>query len=481
VASPNLRSGRAARQREAPLGPPPGPPPGPKESVSSSSLRSSSGSAAARGRSPIPEAAQLLWFTATLSAVIFLIGLGVWWSTPCGRGGAQRKLEVEEPLGAAQLCQCMALGCAASLAATFGQAAVPSVWVPVLGLLADSVAHTALLLRILSSFVDAQHASALLGYGRGVTRWSVWFDAKANADALAAAATWCCLCFTMLIFALVSLGGLGLVSSADAVRIQWHVVLSFLVLVLRALLGGPGGAAAPRSDPPWLALALNAAAGAGELSGGGLLALAFAAAVLLLEACTARAFADARPPAQPLDDEFPLPSRSEAFEQHLHRERRLGLLYCWQELLACERAWKREEREELWSTWTAQFAVPGAPFAVRGLADLVRPGSSSPSRGEDWGGAGTPPGGIATARAWLRGQLAAAARRFEAASVPARLPPAAWGECLARSGTCAESERSTAEPTEPESEEASAASEPDADAQSSSSEEGPEERPPHFQ
>merc|ERR1719399_474984 len=148
MASPNLRSGRAARQREAPLGPPPGPPPGPKESVSSSSLRSSSGSAAVRGpRSPIPEAAQLLWFTATLSAVIFLIGLGVWWSTPCGRGG-KRSLEVEEPLGAAQLCQCMALGSAVSLLATVGQAAVPSVWVPVLGLLADSVAHTALLLRI---------------------------------------------------------------------------------------------------------------------------------------------------------------------------------------------------------------------------------------------------------------------------------------------------------------------------------------------
>jgi len=419
--------------------------------------------------------------------VIFLIGLGVWWSTPCGRGG-KRSLEVEEPLGAAQLCQCMALGSAVSLLATVGQAAVPSVWVPVLGLLADSVAHTALLLRILSSFVDAQHASALLGYGRGVTRWSVWFDAKANADALAAAATWCCLCFALLLFALVSLGGLGLVSSADAVRIQWHVVLSYLVLVLRALVGN--GAEAPRSDPPLLALALNAAAGAGELTAGAgagpLLALAFAAAVLLLEACTARPFADARSNRAhaPLDGpELPLPARSEAFEQHLHRERRLGLLYCWQELLACERAWKREEREELWSTWTAQFAVPGAPFAVRGLADLVTT-PTRPRGGEDWGGhGGTPPVGVAAARQWLRAQLAAAARRFEAAGPRPRPPPAAWGECLARpkEQDAASGASSTAEGTEePESEEVSAASEPDADAQSSAaSEQSVDEDAPH--
>jgi len=379
----------------------------------------------------------------------------------------------------------MALGSAVSLAATLGQAAVPSVWVPMLGLLADSVAHTALLLRILSSFVDAQHASALLGYGRGVTRWSVWFDAKANLDALAAAATWCCLCFALLLFALVSLGGVGLVASADAVRIQWHVVLSYLVLVLRALLGH--GTEAPRSDPPLLALALNAAAGAGELSGlaHGLTALAFAAAVLLLEACTARAFADARSAAAPVtESEFlGLPARAEAFEKHLHRERRLGLLYCWQELLACERAWKREEREELWSTWTAQFAVPGAPFAVRGLADLVTT-PTRPRGGEDWGGhGGTPPVGVAAARQWLRAQLAAAARRFEAAGPRPRPPPAAWGECLARpkEQDAASGASSTAEGTEePESEEVSAASEPDADAQSSAaSEQSVDEDAPH--
>lgn len=452
-ASPHLRAGRAARKRDAP---PATTPHVAKDSVLSTPITRTSSTAS--GPWQITEGYQLLVLTGVLTATSFVIGLAVWWSTPCGRGGEHAAGEVQESAGTAPLCRSEAWAAAASLLATVAQGALPGcVWVPVCGLLADSVVHTSLLLRVVVGFVDAQHASALLGYGRGVLRWSVWFDAKANTDALQAASTWCCLCFALLLFALVSLGG-AVVTSADSVRIQWHVLLSYLVLVLAILLRDSEG---PRAKPPLLALGLNALAGAGELHGAGMLALAFAAAVLLVEAETARRFAEWRPPGVYSDAPLVLPEDITGFEQHLHRERRLGLLYCWQELSSCERAWKREERAELWGTWVAQFAVPGAPFAVEGLSAFVKPRGSR-ADADEWGGAGTPPGGVTAARNWLCAQLRAAARRFEASVEPASRPPR-WGQCLERDR--ADSDGSTGEPDATEPSEPTEPSESDVEAE----------------
>lgn len=392
------------------------------------------------------EGYKLLWFTAVLTLMTFVAGLAVFWATPCGRGG-KRSVQVEEPAGTSGLCRAQGVGCAVSLVATMAQSALAVsfapgcfVWVPIIGLLGDSVAHAALFLRLLAGFVDAQHAGALLGYGRGVLQWSVWFDAKANSEALQAAATWCCLSFVLLLFALVSLGG-AVVASAEAVRGQWHILLSYLVLVLGALLRGSHDA--PRSQPPLLALLLNAIAGAAEFKGAGVFALGFAAALLLAEAMTAKTYADAArfADAPANDAQFVPPEDARGFEQFLHRERRLGWLYCWQELTTCERAWKREEREELWGTWVAQFAAPAAPFGVRGLSDLIKP--SERAGAEEWGGAGTPPAGVSNAKAWLRAQLLAAASRFDTAQRKPPKPDARW--CLERDRD-AGSELSTEEP-----------------------------------
>ena len=80
--------------------------------------------------------------------------------------------------------------------------------------------------QCLNCFVRSPQASA----GRNDTKWLCSSDGPPAHSSKSR----CCLCFALLLFALVSLGGLGLVSSADAVRIQWHVVLSYLVRGERA-------------------------------------------------------------------------------------------------------------------------------------------------------------------------------------------------------------------------------------------------------
>merc|ERR1719258_933856 len=65
-----------------------------------------------------------------------------------------------------------------------------------------------------------------------------------------------------------------------------------------------------------------------------------------------------------------------AFEDFLYAERRLGVLFCYQQLRRVDLAWRQEEREELWSGWIERFARSGAPFQVVDLPAAVLENSS---------------------------------------------------------------------------------------------------------
>merc|ERR1719463_358872 len=263
---------------------------------------------------------------------------------------------------------------ALSIAATSLLATVdlPLLWSGMLstaGLLADSAVATTLLLRTLLCFVDGEHALALRAHLGGVNRWSLWFDVRANSGAFQAAVVWVALSFALLLFALVSVSG-ALLATTGSLRTQWHGLLSYLMLLPGVLLRAPADMPEPRAAVPRIALVLNAAAGVGVLLGAPpAVCLLFAGVLTFGEAATAGRehseyatdanLASALVEAGALD--------SVAFEDFLHAERRLGVLFCYQELRRVDLAWQREERAELWSGWVERFARPGAPFHVAGL------------------------------------------------------------------------------------------------------------------
>merc|ERR1719321_1265758 len=330
-----------------------------------------------------------------------LIALMVWWSTT-GRDTAP--YAVVEPVGAVKLCRGQMMFAFLSITATALVAAdlepVCSGLVSTLGLLADSTVATTLLLRTLLCFVDAEHAVALRAHLGGVNRWSLWFDVRANAGTLQAAVVWVALSFALLLFALVSVSGAPL-ATTGSLRTQWHGLLSYLVLLPGVLLRTPADMPEPRAAVPRVALVLNAAAGVGVLLGAPSdVCLLFAGVLAFGEAATAGrvqsqyatdADVGALLEAGALDNV--------AFEDFLHAERRLGVLFCYQELRRVDLAWRREERAELWSGWVERFARPGAPFHVAGLKHvaLEKNGSWAP--------------GIEAAKARLLGDLAAAYAR----------------------------------------------------------------------
>merc|ERR1719409_1692894 len=291
-----------------------------------------------------------------------------------------------------------------SIAATslLVSAELPPLWsgiVSTAGLLADSAVATTLLLRTLLCFVDGEHALALRAHLSGVNRWSLWFDVRANAGTLQAAVVWVALSFALLLFALVSVSGAPL-ATTGSLRTQWHGLLSYLVLLPGVLLRTPADMPEPRAAVPRVALVLNAAAGVGVLLGApSVVCLLFASFLGFGEAATA-----ARSPNRVATDEH-VGALLEAgaldnvaFEDFLHAERRLGVLFCYLELRRVDLAWRREERAELWSGWIERFARSGAPFHVVGLpAVALENGSWAP--------------GIEAAKARLLGDLAAAYAR----------------------------------------------------------------------
>jgi len=258
---------------------------------------------------------------------------------------------------------------------------------------------TTLLLRTLLCFVDGEHALALRAHLGGVNRWSLWFDVRANSGTLQAAVVWVALSFALLLFALVSVSGVPL-ATTGSLRTQWHGLLSYLMLLPGVLLRASAGMPEPRAAVPRLALLLNAAAGAGFIFGAPpAVCLLFAGVLAFGEAATAGrvqsqyatdADVGALIEAGALDNL--------AFEDFLHAERRLGVLFCYQELRRVDIAWRREERAELWSGWIERFARSGAPFHVVGLpAVALENGSWAP--------------GMEAAKARLLGELAAAYAR----------------------------------------------------------------------
>merc|ERR1719217_162682 len=249
-------------------------------------------------------------------------------------------------------------------------------------------------------FVDGEHTRALRDSHLGaVNRSTLWFQVRSNSGTLQAAFVWVALSFALLLFALVSVSGVPRATNGS-LRIQWHGLLSYLMLLPGVLLRASADMPEPRAAVPRLALMLNAAAGAGFMFGAPpAVCLLFAGVLAFGEAATAGrvqsqyatdADVGALIEAGALDNL--------AFEDFLHAERRLGVLFCYQELRRVDIAWRREERAELWSGWIERFARSGAPFHVVGLpAVALENGSWAP--------------GIEAAKARLLGELAAAYAR----------------------------------------------------------------------
>jgi hypothetical protein len=335
-----------------------------------------------------------------LLLITVLIAVTVWWSTS-GRDTAP--YVVVEPVGAVELCRWqMSLAALSIVSTSLLATELPPPWsglAATVGLLADSAVAATLLLRTLLCFVDGEHAVALRAHLGGVNRWSLWFDVRANAGTLQAAVVWVALSFALLLFALVSVSGAPL-ATTGSLRTQWHGLLSYLVLLPGVLLRTPADMPEPRAAVPRVALVLNAAAGVGVLLGApSVVCLLFASFLGFGEAATA-----ARSPNRVATDEH-VGALIEAgaldnvaFENFLHAERRLGVLFCFQELRRVDLAWRREERAELWSGWIERFARSGAPFHVEGLpAVALENGSWAP--------------GMEAAKARLLSDLAAAYSR----------------------------------------------------------------------
>jgi len=386
----------------------------------------------------VTEAAQMAQLLAGLVGVGILIALAIYWSSPCGRNSKPYVLVTESPT-CVSMCKAQLWGSVCGFGATLILALQlvditahnDSIYVPAFGALADTVAHVALALRLLICYVDEQHAVALSAYARGVIRWSLWFDTKTNADSVQLAATWSMISFLLLVFALVSLSGM-VVASVECVRHVWHVLLSYLVVLLGVLARSGGAASSPIVQPPLLALVLNALTGVVEMLSrrAAVPAALFGALVLLIEAFTCKNYVSRHETSsafeeKKMDDKARSEARtrlaaaasgnesSAAFELHLELERRLCVLYCWQELAAAQFA-SVEDRASVWRTWCGQFVIAGAPFQVPGLAALVNVDRASFAKDLE-SGMMWPPAGAAAAQEHLLSLLLAAFLRFERA------------------------------------------------------------------
>jgi hypothetical protein len=344
-----------------------------------------------------------------------LIAVMVWWSS---RGRDTSPYVVVEPVGAVGLCRAQkGLAILSVLAtASLAAAALPPLGAGILstvGLVADSGVAATLLLRLLLCFVDGEHNLALRAHFGGVNRSTklstFWFDVRSNSGTVQAAVVLVAFFFALLLFALVSVSGLPIATTGSSFRTQWHGLLSYLLLLPGALLRAPADMPEPRAAVPQLALVLNAAASAGvQVGAPTAVCLLFAGMLMFGEAATAgrvqseyAACADvgAFIEASALDDL--------AFEDFLYAERRLGVLFCYQQLRRVDLAWRQEEREELWSGWIERFARSGAPFQVVDLPAAVLENSSG------YGSCctGEQQQGMEAARSRLLGDLAAAYAR----------------------------------------------------------------------
>lgn len=269
---------------------------------------------------------------------------------------------VADELGVLPLCGLQALGCLASL--LLGDRVLPAT-VPLV-LVADTVAHTALLLRVLIAFLLARHAHAARAVRRKLAIWSVWLDARAHLPTVVACVAWVTSALSTLLFAVVAMTGWSLWPWA---RWGFNALLGCLVLVLAALT-------APehrhRAAPPTAVVgaALLAGLAHGGSRAGGLGALP--PALLLLDALRGWLLANgsAAParygPPDYVDRQLQATlagnQDTDDFESFLGCERRGCAFYCFQDLVLAEA--DSECMQEKFRAAVAAFVARDAPFPV---------------------------------------------------------------------------------------------------------------------
>jgi len=316
-----------------------------------------------------------------ITALAFIIGVAS--VVRAGLSSGEENVRVADDPSLRGLCGVQGLASIAGLLIAAQTTRTRTIGLPALALLADAAAHTALLLRMIVSFVEERHSAAARQYRQRLVLWSVWLDIRAHLATVAAIVTWSTLSLALILFVLVSMGGASLWPWA-----WWgsHAVLSVVVLTL-ALLHRPQF---PHpSTPPTLLLLCNVIAGFAHVAGssmGGARVDLVTPALILLEAVRGWLLSETSTEAKSsaatgihgvknyhgpigvLEKQLMATLQGNQdlrdFEQHLSAERRACILYCYQDINSCENSPSRDIMQEKYRTWRAQFIKERAPFRI---------------------------------------------------------------------------------------------------------------------
>jgi len=321
---------------------------------------------------------------AALALVSGLIAIGLSWVRP------QKEVEIADEPFAGMLCAIQAAAALAALGVlAHAMYAPPAPGLRGVLILADGLAHGALLLRGVLSVVEAKHTVAAQQYRRRLVAWSAWLDVRSQLSSVIAVVSWSTASIVLVLFVMVTIGGKTLFPWA-----WWanHAVLSVACLALAC-------AQQERhpSQPPIAMLLANVVAGmahAAPAAGAPVPDLGILGCALLQLAEAFRASRLAR-----LDGDgrgtkaatFHGAARAHGgqiwlsaldrqlhatlvgnedtgeFEQYLGRERRVCVFYAFQDLLGCESAASHSEMQEKFAAWRSLFSANRAPLRVEGL------------------------------------------------------------------------------------------------------------------
>merc|ERR1740138_20412 len=161
-------------------------------------------------------------------------------------------------------------------------------------ILADGLAHGAIILRGVLSVVEAKHTVAAQQYRRRLVAWSAWLDVRAQLSSVIAVVSWSTASIVLVLFVMVTMGGHTLFPWA-----WWanHAVLSIASLALACAQQERHPA-----QPPVLVLLANVVAGMAHVTptaGSPVpdLGIVGCAALQLLEALRGYRLARLEPPA----------------------------------------------------------------------------------------------------------------------------------------------------------------------------------------
>lgn len=295
-----------------------------------------------------------------------------------GRGSSSERALAEDP-GGPSLCILQAAAATIALLLVAETYKHPEPWLRGLLLLADAVAHAALLIRGVLSFVEAKHTIAAHQFRKRLVVWSVWLDTRAHMSFVVAAVAWCSTSIAMVLFVMVSMGGHSVYPWAWWVN---HAVLGLTALAVSFAQQERHEALSPR-----ILLAANVAAGLahrGPISGAPAADAALLVIPLLQLLDAIRGYywlQDAVISENPLKAGYhcggdnrlldrqlvcTLTGNQDTsdFERHLVEERRVCYFYAFQDLLGCEAATSHAEMKEKYSLWRALFANDRAPLRV---------------------------------------------------------------------------------------------------------------------